>query len=259
VAGAKVDEQLGSLFHFLKILVTAIRNPVFGSRGQFGGPRLLRRWGGKQAKCSQLAMDTAGKVSRAGTHPPDWRTSQRHCLLHTAIGAWLLLILACVSQSGCSKAHGPTADSPRLHLVSVLYGKYMAAHEGQMPADRDELIKFIDSSERDVIQRHGYRSGEEIFTEKADQPRVIVLYRDQRERLQTDYVAIEEQNVQVNTPEGRKNWRKWFAADSLGVPYEINQEQANRVLTEVTQGADNRKDLQSGPQVAKATLRRRAN
>jgi|SoiMethySBSTD1v2_1073268.scaffolds.fasta_scaffold1104091_1 hypothetical protein len=146
--------------------------------------------------------------------------------------AFTPLVAAVLTLPGCSNSRTSPAESPRLHVVSVLYGRYVAAHEGEMPASREELVNFIDESERDILQRRGYKSAEELFDESASHQRLIVLYRDQRDRLQTEFVAIEERSHDEKTPEGIVRRSKWFAADTLGAAQAIDEQQAKRVLAE---------------------------
>ena len=146
----------------------------------------------------------------------------------------LLLVLATtlLAVSGCWNGPTKPTESVRLHVVAVLYGKYLSAHEGQMPASQEELVKYVDSNEQDLLQRRGFKSAEEVFAEPADHSRILVLYRDQRERLQTAYVAIEERKLHEVGTEGKKIASKWFAADVLGAAQEIDEQQAKRVLAE---------------------------
>ena len=101
-----------------------------------------------------------------------------------------------------------------------------------MPGDQQELIDYVNSDEQDILKRRGYKSAEEIFAEKPGESRVLVLYRDQRERLQTEYVAVEEQTSPVISGAEKAAKSKWFAADMLGATREIDREQARRVLAE---------------------------
>jgi hypothetical protein len=119
-----------------------------------------------------------------------------------------------------------------LHVIAVLYGRFLSAHGGQMPADQQELIDFINENEKDLLFRRGIKSAEELFEESAGQGKVLVLYRDHRERLQTEFVAIEEQRVTEMGGDGQIVRSKWFAADALGAAQEIDKAQAKRVLAE---------------------------
>jgi hypothetical protein len=148
------------------------------------------------------------------------------------LGIGLLILLSTGSfLGGCSSGPSGAIESPRLHVIAVLYGRYLSAHDGQMPADRDEFIAFINANAREVLLRRGFNSAEEILAESADKPRLIVLYRDLRERLQTEYTVIEEQPYAA-PGSGGSVARRWFAADQLGIAREIDKEQAQRVLAE---------------------------
>jgi hypothetical protein len=157
----------------------------------------------------------------------------------------LLLAFTVLPNSGCSSKLAPSkkSASPRLHLVAALYGKYLSSNGGEMPADEQEFVKYVDSNEREVLQRYGFRSAEDIFIETADRPRLIVLYRDQRQRLPTEFVAMEEEKVSGEKVKGQKadvhNSRsKWVAADVLGIGQEISATEANRVLADVAAAAN---------------------
>jgi hypothetical protein len=158
-----------------------------------------------------------------------------------ALSSMLLLsAFSLLSNGGCSSNLAPPGKSasPRLHLVAALYGKYVSANGGEMPADEQDFIKYVDSNEREVLQRYGFRSAEDIFIEAADRPRLIVLYRDQRQRLPTEFVAIEEEKstgeeLKGQTADAHNSRSKWVAADVLGIGQEISAAEANRVLADV--------------------------
>jgi hypothetical protein len=150
----------------------------------------------------------------------------------TVRGLLIALTFILFAEIGCSNGPARPTESVRLHVVAVLYGKYLAAHEGQMPASQEELVKFVDTNEQDLLQRRGFKAAEELFAEPADKSRILVLYRDQRDRLHTDFVAIEERKLPAVGAEGKKIASKWFAADILGAAKEIDEQQAKRVLAE---------------------------
>ena len=163
----------------------------------------------------------------------------------TAAVTILSLIFILLTAGGCTSKSEPErpAASPQLHLVAVLYGKYISAHDGQMPPDQDALVRYVESSEQDVLMRRGLKSAEEIFAPPADRPRIVVLYRDPRERLGTNYVAIEEQRIDEEQAEGQQatgqnTRRRWLAADVLGVGEEITEVEADRILAETGEAAD---------------------
>jgi hypothetical protein len=143
-----------------------------------------------------------------------------------------VFLLALVTADGCSNRLPQPAESVRLHDVALLYGKYLTAHNGQMPASRDELVRFADSNEHETLRQRGYLSADDVFCEQADDSRIIVLYRDLRERLQTEFVAIEERKLGALRDAGSKISSKWFATGVQGPPQEIDEQQARRVLIE---------------------------
>jgi hypothetical protein len=156
----------------------------------------------------------------------------------------LSLAFTFVPNSGCSSKVAPSEKSAshRLHLVAVLYGKYLSAN-GEMPADQKELVNYVDSNQREILQRYGLRSAEDIFIEAAGQPRLVVLYRDQRQRLPTEFVAMEEEKAIGEQLHGQKtdaqdSRSKWVAADMLGIGQEISAAEANRVLADVSAAAN---------------------
>jgi hypothetical protein len=106
-----------------------------------------------------------------------------------------------------------------------------------MPADQNEFVDYVDTNEREVLQRYGLRSAGDLFIEAADRPRLIVMYRDQRQRRPTEFVALEEAKVGQGTMkravnDGPKSGSKWVAADRLGIGQEISADEANRVMAD---------------------------
>jgi hypothetical protein len=161
-------------------------------------------------------------------------------------GSVVLLLAFCwLGQSGCSSRNKTShvTASPRLHMVAVLYGKFASAHGGQLPTDEQEFVAYVDANEREVLQRYGLRSSQDIFTESADRPRLVVLYRDPRERLKSNFVAIEQRTTKDPKSKTSANGAlaggdTWVAADLLGVGCEISADTANRILAEATQTAE---------------------
>jgi hypothetical protein len=144
-----------------------------------------------------------------------------------------LCFVALIAVIGCSAAPQTSpAESPRLHVVSVLYGRYLSAHGGQMPATRDDLVQYINENERDLLIRRGFENAQQLLEPAEARPRLIVLYRDQRDRLQTEYVAIEEHPNETRAADQSKRRSTWFAADVLGAARPIDEQQAERVLAE---------------------------
>src|SRR6476660_5947386 len=85
--------------------------------------------------------------------------SRAYAVVHLAtVCLWSACML--LASSGCFKKTSPAhlSASPRLHLVALMYGKYMSAHQGEMPADEQEFVSYIDTNEREVLQRYGLRS-----------------------------------------------------------------------------------------------------
>jgi hypothetical protein len=159
---------------------------------------------------------------------------------------YLLLSALLLLHSGCTSQATPIAASPRLHLVSVLYGKYTSANSGEMPADQQQLVSYIDANEREVLQRHSMRSGDDLFVKIPGKPQVVVIYREPRQNLKTEFVALEQQKIKdVNHPAGRT---AWIASDSLGIGQEISEDEAQRILTETTRSAEKiAKDTETHP------------
>jgi hypothetical protein len=146
-----------------------------------------------------------------------------------------LLLLGLPSLTGCSSPPPRPKESPRLHVIAVLYGKYLSAHDGKMPADEKEFAEYIDTNERDILLRQGCKSAQELVAPTHDPQRLVVLYRDQRERSSTEWVAIEKQEFEQKdskSPGGVKKRVCWFAANVGGVGQQIKEEEANRILAE---------------------------
>ena len=145
--------------------------------------------------------------------------------------------LACLllALSGCSNAPLIPVESSRLHVIAVLYGKYLSAHSGKMPADEQEFAAYIDGNEKDILFRRGCKSAQDLLAPSHDPQRLVVLYRDQRERLSTDWVAIEKQEFEEKDAKSQGIVQKrvrWFAANVGGVGQQIKEEEANRILAE---------------------------
>src|SRR5436190_1765628 len=66
-----------------------------------------------------------------------------------------VLLLALSGLTGCGTAPRPPAESSRLHVIAVLYGKYLSAHDGKMPTNEQEFAEFINSNEKDILFRRG--------------------------------------------------------------------------------------------------------
>ncbi|MEX0613651.1 MAG: hypothetical protein WD738_09385 [Pirellulales bacterium] len=158
----------------------------------------------------------------------------------TTPSAILLSLIMLLLNGGCWSQSVPPRpqSSTRLHLVSVLYGRYLSANDGKMPRNQEELVEYIDENEGEVLQRRSLSSGEEIFKAPPGGSRIVVLYREPRERLKTEYVAIEEQKMDPKNGDGEKSRSRWFAADVLGVGQEIDQVEAARMLTEAGDDAE---------------------
>ena len=206
---------------------------------------------------SELTPDAANGERMIGVaqavHPPLFRV--RPTLVLSSM--LLLLAFTLLPNSGCSSKSAPSGKSasPRLHLVAALYGKYVSAHRGEMPADEQEFVTYIDANERELLQRYGLRSGQDLFTEAAGRPRLIVLYRDQRHRLPTEFVVIEEEKVSSEGVKGQKvdtrtSRSNWVAADVLGIGQEISADEANRVLADAAAAAN--KSPESAPETKNA-------
>ena len=95
------------------------------------------------------------------------RFARLHVLSKKAAAAWALsaplaCLLLCVSVlTGCVSPPQKPVESSRLHVIAVLYGKYLAVHSGEMPADAKEFAEYIDMNERDILLRHGCKSAQE--------------------------------------------------------------------------------------------------
>ena len=57
------------------------------------------------------------------------------------------LAFCLLGQSGCSSRtkSSPATASPRLHMVAVLYGKYVSAHGGELPTDEQDFVAYVDA------------------------------------------------------------------------------------------------------------------
>jgi hypothetical protein len=145
--------------------------------------------------------------------------------------------LACLllALSGCSSAPPKPVESSRLHVIAVLYGKYLSANSGKMPADEQEFAAYIDGNEKDILFRRGCKSAQDLLASSHDPQRLVVLYRDHRQRLNTEWVAIEKQEVEEKDSKSQGVVQKrvrWFAANAGGVGQQIKEEEANRILAE---------------------------
>jgi len=145
------------------------------------------------------------------------------------------LIFLLLALSGCSSAPPKPVESSRLHVVAVLYGKYLSANSGKMPADEQEFAAYIDGNEKDILFRRGCKSAQDLLAPTHDPQQLVVLYRDHRQRLNTDWVAIEKQEVEEKDSKSQGVVQKrvrWFAADVGGIGQQIKEEEANRILAE---------------------------
>jgi hypothetical protein len=151
-----------------------------------------------------------------------------------AMASSVPLILLLLALSGCSSAPPKPVESSRLHVVAVLYGKYLSANSGKMPADEQEFAAYIDGNEKGILFRRGCKSAQDLLASIHPQ-QLVVLYRDHRQRLNTDWVAIEKQEVEERDSKSQGVVRKrvrWFAADVGGIGQQIKEEEVNRILAE---------------------------
>jgi hypothetical protein len=145
------------------------------------------------------------------------------------VAVWLATL------AGCGSGPPKHVESSRLHVVAVLYGKYLSAHDGEMPANEQELAEFIDTNEQDILLRNGCKSAQELIASNREPQQLVVLYRDHRERLNTDWVAIEKQEVEHKDSKSQGAARKrfcWFAVNVGGLGKEIKDDEASHILVE---------------------------
>jgi len=145
------------------------------------------------------------------------------------------LIFLLLALSGCSSAPPKPVESSRLHVIAVLYGKYLSANSGKMPADEQEFAAYIDGNEKDILFRRGCKTAQDLLAPIHDPQQLVVLYRDHRQRLNTEWVAIEKQEVEERDSKSQGVVQKrvrWFAADVGGIGQQIKEEEANRILAE---------------------------
>jgi hypothetical protein len=134
----------------------------------------------------------------------------------------LIALFVATFAGGCSSksAEAIHSASPRLRVVAVLYGRYMSDYSGAMPANEQEFVKYIDARDQKLVQQYGFSNAASLLANTGDKPRLVVLYRDERKRSGTRYVALEEVEGGVNR----------YAVDVLGIVDELSSEQATPLL-----------------------------
>jgi hypothetical protein len=109
-------------------------------------------------------------------------------------GVAVLFLLCCLS--GCGDTHQELKkEANHLRPLAVLYGKYLAAHRGQPPADEKIFREFILSLPPNELASANVTDANAIFTSTRDQKPYILIFTGQTAE---SVVAYEQEGVAGN-------------------------------------------------------------
>ena len=104
--------------------------------------------------------------------------------------AWLLPI------AGCSHVDKPLLqETEHLRPLAVLFGKYLASHQGKPPADEKALRDFVQSLSPDELQTYGASNVETIYTSTRDKKPYILNFNSAANPGDAGIVAYEQEGL----------------------------------------------------------------
>jgi hypothetical protein len=149
------------------------------------------------------------------------RTRSSSCA-HRRLGLWVGIALACGSAQGCGGSHAASESYERSNLkpLAILYGRFMARHRGQPPANEAEFKRYVQSDGSDISSSFDVTDAEGLFVSPRDQKPYVVLYGDPRNRVHQDLIAYEQEEVK-----GRR-----LVVDSLTIVREVDEEHFRELI-----------------------------
>lgn len=87
----------------------------------------------------------------------------------------MLLVIASVGCGGTQSASQET-ESSNLKPLAVFYGRYVAQHRGQPPANEAEFKKFLSSLPPEELQQFAVDSVESLLVSSRDGQPYVVVY-----------------------------------------------------------------------------------
>jgi hypothetical protein len=97
----------------------------------------------------------------------------------TGVAVRVVLVMSAFALlvAGCSHVDKPLAkESEHLRPLAVLYGKYIASHMGQPPADEKVFRDFIKTLPANELESYGATNVDAIFTSTRDNKPYVILY-----------------------------------------------------------------------------------
>ena len=134
-----------------------------------------------------------------------------NCLLR------LVIVIGCaIAVAGCSST--PPEAKPEmgnLKALGILYGKYVGAHNGQMPPNEEEFVKYLKSGESSALQQFKVSDVSKLLVSPRDGTPLTVVYGKELVTDPNAFVAYESQAV-----DGAR-WVAW----TTGQIQELNETQ----------------------------------
>jgi hypothetical protein len=92
--------------------------------------------------------------------------------------ALILFLLACCTASAFIGCSGDPTQAKRevgnLKLLGILYGKYVASHNGHMPPSEKEFLAYLQHSERSMLPQSG--DAKQLLVSPRDGRPLTVVY-----------------------------------------------------------------------------------
>ena len=135
----------------------------------------------------------------------------------------LLLVLTTLALSGCGgNPQQEARESSNLKPLAVLYGRYLASHQGQPPPDEAAFKSFVKGLDARQLEAAGAKDVESIYSSTRDKQPYVILFADAIPKASSAdvVVAYEQQGV------GGKR----YVATSLAQIKEVDEPEFRRLV-----------------------------
>jgi len=147
------------------------------------------------------------------------------------MGVWLRVglvsaaLLGWLWVSGCRRGLDRENEQSNLKPLAVFYGRYVAQHRGQPPADEAQFKQFLNSINPSELAAFQVNSVESLFVSPRDGKPYVIVYGHSRQRPApgaSPVIAYEQ--------EGKGGKR--LVANALGAVEEVDQARLKQLLPE---------------------------